>query len=411
MAQGLKSPFPKRLHGRKSFMQALEVKEPTLPLARRNLVALDGVRGLAIIAVMCCHSVSASLHPVTRHVFSLGWSGVDLFFVLSGFLITGILLDTREAANYYKSFYSRRFLRIFPLYYSFLLIALIVFPHIVRPDWMPLRADWWLYACYLMNLQILWHEPWHANILGHFWSLCVEEQFYFVWPVIVLAMRPLSLLRFVVATELAMLCGRSWWVWSHGSSVVLSTLTVTRMDGLLLGAACAVVVREFHLPRRVARVLPWIAAFLLATFVAGYQAVGPRLRESFVESVGLLLLVTAFSAILLAAVLTDSQRVWVQSWLRWKPLTRFGKYSYGIYIFHVPIFYSADRLLERLSVIPQESYWFGYSFLLVKVAISFCVASFSYNFFEKRFLLLKARFEPQYNLSERITAGASSESA
>jgi peptidoglycan/LPS O-acetylase OafA/YrhL len=102
--------------------------EPLIPLSRRNLVSLDGLRGLAIIAVMCTHSVSRSLLPAIRYVFDLGWSGVDLFFVLSGFLITGILLDTREATNCYKSFYCRRVLRIFPLYYSFLLVAFLVFP-------------------------------------------------------------------------------------------------------------------------------------------------------------------------------------------------------------------------------------------------------------------------------------------
>ena len=255
-----------------------------------------------------------------------------------------------------------------------------------------------------MNWQMLWHEAYHGNVLGHFWSLCVEEQFYFVWPLVVLAARPLLLLRFLVAAELAMLCGRSWWVWSHGSSVVLTTLTITRMDGLLFGAACALAVREFRLPQWAARVLPWIAAFWFAAFVAGYQLVGHRLRDSFIQSVGFAILAAGFAAILLTAVLTDSDRTWLQTGLRWKPLTRFGKYAYGTYVFHVPIFYFVDRLSYHLPVAIQGALWFGYLSVLLKFAISFWAASFSYNFFEKKFLLLKSRFKPEYKSGRNMAA-------
>jgi peptidoglycan/LPS O-acetylase OafA/YrhL len=138
--------------------------------------------------------------------------------------------------------------------------------------------------------------------------------------------------------------------------------------------------------------------------VAGFQLVDHKLRDNFTQSVGFAILAAGFAAILLTAVLTDSERTWLQTWLRWKPLTRFGKYAYGTYVFHVPIFYFVNRLSYHLPVALQGSLWFGYLSVLVKFAISFCAASLSYNFFEKKFLLLKGRFEPEYNLAETPTS-------
>ena len=146
----------------------------------RKLQSLDGVRGLAILAVMFYH-LSNSLMvtgPFTRSLcraLSLGWAGVDLFFALSGFLITGILLDTRPAQNYFQSFYARRALRIFPLAYAFLTVGFLVFPRWVAPQAMPLPADRWVYFCYLSNWLILWKGKVGRTVIGHFWTLALEE--------------------------------------------------------------------------------------------------------------------------------------------------------------------------------------------------------------------------------------------
>ena len=159
---------------------------------------LDGLRAIAIILVFLHHS-RAQLPVVNMTTFYLGWyfgqgwMGVDLFFVLSGFLITGILLETRETSNYFTGFYARRVLRIFPLYYL-VLTAVIVggsllnVPKITAT--LPVPQDRWLYFCYLMNWVGLWRGHFGANSIGHFWSLAVEEQFYLVWPLIVWMVRP-----------------------------------------------------------------------------------------------------------------------------------------------------------------------------------------------------------------------------
>lgn len=278
---------------------------------------------------------------------------MDLFFVLSGFLITGILLDTREATNYFSSFYARRMLRIFPLYYAFLLVAWLVLPSAVRADWMPMRADWWLYPTYLMNWQVLWKDVWHANILGHLWSLCVEEQFYILWPLIVLALRPRWLFGALGCAEAMVIAGRAWWIYQHGTSPALFTATITRMDGLLFGAACAVAIRQLHFSRKMVAVMPWFAGLSVAIFLALAKFYDHK-QESLIPYGEFTLLAAGFSAIVLYAVLTDSERTWIQTALRWAPLTRVGKYAYGIYVFHVPVFYLISQLVLLLPVDVRE---------------------------------------------------------
>jgi peptidoglycan/LPS O-acetylase OafA/YrhL len=158
--------------------------------ARAHIPALDGLRGIAILLVIPHNadifSQSAPwLWPIAL-VAHAGWIGVQLFFVLSGFLITRNLLDTRRDANYLRSFYVRRALRIFPLYFLTLFVGLVVLPHVVQFSPGALASHHnqvWLWT-FLSN----WAQPYGLEVSGfsHFWSLAVEEQFYLVWPFVVL---------------------------------------------------------------------------------------------------------------------------------------------------------------------------------------------------------------------------------
>ncbi len=156
-------------------------------LSRIRVPAFDGLRGIAVLAVIFCHLSDYYPEQNAVKVFlHAGWCGVDLFFVLSGFLITGILLDTRAAQNYFRAFYARRVLRIFPVYYATLLSVLTIahfFPKLNSV--LPIAHDRIFYFFYLNNWWPLLKDSWHANIIGHFWSLAVEEQFYLVWPFLV----------------------------------------------------------------------------------------------------------------------------------------------------------------------------------------------------------------------------------
>jgi peptidoglycan/LPS O-acetylase OafA/YrhL len=369
-------------------------------LSARKLVALDGIRGLAILAVALHHSswrLNATTIPERLFAFVLyqGWAGVDLFFVLSGFLITGILLDSRPAVNYFRSFYARRALRIFPLYFAFLLLAFGLFPFFVPADFMPVPRDRWLYLCYLTNWLALWVGPWRHSVMAHLWSLAVEEQFYFCWPLLVRLVHSANLIWCLLIGELTIIAGRCWWVAIHGPSQSVALATITRMDGLLLGAVCAILVRRYYLPDRLLRQLPVVASCGLITYLV--MAIAAPNADRYAETVGFPLLAVCFSLVVLYAVLTEGKAGPTQAFLCKGQLTLVGKYAYGLYVYHVPLFYFGDRLID--TFVParvRSSFWFGCTNSAVLIVISYHVARLSYAYFERYFLNLKDRFEAHY---------------
>jgi peptidoglycan/LPS O-acetylase OafA/YrhL len=369
-------------------------------LAADKLIALDGIRGIAILAVMGHHSfwlIQSTAPPqlFVKWLLSMGWAGVDLFFVLSGFLITGILLDTRPAENYFQSFYARRALRIFPLYIAFLVVGFMVFPFAVARDWLPVPGDRWLYLCYLTNWLGLWKGPWRHSVMAHLWSLAVEEQFYFCWPLLAWVLRPATLLRTVLAGEIAVIGARVWLVLAQGPSQAISLATVTRMDGLLLGAACAILVRRYPLSASALRRLPLAGG--IGLYLYAVMALKFRGSEAFNQLAGIPLLSGCFSLLVLYAVLTDGKTHLAQRALGWQPLRRVGNYAYGIYVYHVPILYFEDRLIAKF--VPagvRASTLFGCAAIATLFLTAYFTAKFSYTYFESIFLNWKDRFAARY---------------
>jgi peptidoglycan/LPS O-acetylase OafA/YrhL len=220
---------------------------------RGHLPGLDGMRGLAILLVLLFHFVgnTVATNWIERAIVGVsnyGSYGVELFFVLSGFLITGILYDARNKPHYFRNFYMRRLLRIFPLYYGVLALVFFIAPLIPllrgpMLNYLVDRQSWaWLYA---VNIYIAKQGDWSFSYLEHFWSLAIEEHFYLFWPLVVflLATRPRTLIAVSLGTALcAMLArltgslmGLSWWT--------TYVLTPFRLDGLALGAFLAVTAR------------------------------------------------------------------------------------------------------------------------------------------------------------------------
>jgi peptidoglycan/LPS O-acetylase OafA/YrhL len=377
----------------------LDLKHPVCPMSPSGrLPALDGIRGLAIIWVVL-HNTTDNLPP-TLHgaahalVFLVhpGWIGVQLFFALSGFLITGGLLDTQRAANYFRAFYARRALRILPLYYTVLILLLFVAPEL-HFGAEPLKAN-------LKEQLSLWlfivnwtHESPYG--FAHFWSLAVEEQFYLFWPFIV---RPLSsrrLLQVCLYFAMFAVVMRGIMILNGASSWTVYTATTSRLDALALGGAGACVLR-----------IPGARAWLSSRFTAVNIAaliifvVGVPITQAYninairFQLFGYTLLALCCATLVTTAAAADEEHAKspMLQVLRWAPLRSCGKYSYAIYIFHQPIhkLLGDPWLHSTFGKYPSAQAVYMYS--LTIGLISYGAAYLSYHLLEKHFLELKSLF-------------------
>jgi len=225
----------------------------------RHKPELDGIRGIALLAVMLSHGGpyierTSVLSKLFAYAMIPGWSGVELFFVLSGFLITGILLKSKTAENYFSSFYARRFLRIFPIYYLVLTAGLLAASHVswwnaVLPAAGKTRIAYYFYA---QNWPMFWphHLFLRANVFGHFWSLAVEEQFYIVWPLVIWLLPENAILTLCSVGLVVALPLRVLMVHKFAYDFTAMALTTSRVDGLLVGVILAILLRRGQIPLR-----------------------------------------------------------------------------------------------------------------------------------------------------------------
>jgi peptidoglycan/LPS O-acetylase OafA/YrhL len=382
---------------------------PAAPLAS-HMPALDGLRGLAILLVIVhmlgALDVTTGLYGrALSYVMTVGWIGVQLFFVLSGFLITGILLDTARATNYLSGFFARRVLRIFPLYYVTLVAAFVILPlaGIVPPALEHDRHHQiWLWI-YLSN----WVKPFAAAsaMFPHFWSLAVEEQFYLVWPFFIRAVSPRRCIQVCGVVMVGAIVARDFWWEPHGDIFGATyAFTVCRMDALAAGAAAAAALRIPSLRARIVAHRGALAAASLGVLVAGALVTHKySLEQRFEVCAGYTFLAIGFALIVLAAAAADTTgaRGWA-SLLRAAPLRSIGKYSYGMYVFHKLLHdYLGRILLEKLSLDRVHSPRDATLYLALGLTLTFGLAVLSYQLFERRFLRMKDRFEPRWP-----TAGA-----
>jgi peptidoglycan/LPS O-acetylase OafA/YrhL len=328
------------------------------------LPEINGLRAIAITIVFFSHVCLfiPAVNPIAKVVrtyLGVGWIGVDLFFVISGFLITGILLDTKTAENYFRGFYARRILRIFPLYYAvltFVLLGAALLNSKAASSVLPLAGDRWLYYCYLSNWVGLWKGTWGPNYLGHFWSLAVEEQFYFFWPLLIWILPRRAVPRVAVALAIVAIMARIVWLSHTGPQIEISLATVCRMDSLFIGAICASIFRDRQRMQRIRKFLPIGACLGVGGFLFGFSTIiffpdraamvlygapnGLSVEDAtllFSQAGGLTLLAFGFAATVLWAA--EGGGSTFHRWLRSAPMNRIGTYSYGIYVFHVPRHY------------------------------------------------------------------------
>jgi peptidoglycan/LPS O-acetylase OafA/YrhL len=357
--------------------------------SQRHIEALDGIRGFAVILVFIYHVfltwVTVDSH-FTGLLHGLGlrcWIGVDLFFILSGFLITGILLRAKDATNYYRVFYARRALRILPLYYLVLFGPMLLFH--VHP---PIRFQIW-YWLNVSNIITAFYPmliPW----LAHYWSLAIEEQFYFAWPALVRKVSPMTLARLCVALIVSCFLLRNLPIvlaWNHRWPNFVYRLTPFRIDTLCSGALLAVLAYKkidfgryrWHLR---AGCTLGAALFAISSF-----------RTDWVVRFGFTGLTLCFTG-LLALVLNPKSltaKIFANGFLR-----RMGTYSYCFYLIHTFVLLGQPFVVQTLArghlitAFPSVTELLAATILFT---VTFGLCAISYRFFESPILGLK-RYVP-----------------
>jgi peptidoglycan/LPS O-acetylase OafA/YrhL len=372
----------------------------------RHLPELDGLRAIAILLVIphnvfVFESTGGWLAPFAW-LANAGWIGVQLFFVLSGFLITRNLLDSRGAPNYYSAFFGRRILRIFPLYFLVLAAFLLVLPEFVDLS-ANVRSSYanqkWLWL-FLSN----WAQPFGKEVywFPHFWSLAVEEQFYLLWPLIIAVTPTRRLIPVCLTLVIAALVLRVVMLEAGATPEMVYMFTVCRMDALAIGALAAVLagIPGFMRIVRERATLLLAAAFIVfgvgALFTHSYTAF-----DSGTLTMGHTLLAVSMTTVLLAVIAGSPSLApnWLSAALRVAALRSVGKFSYAMYVFHIPlsILVGAPLLpaLRRLG----SGYPVWYAIWIA--ACSYLAAMASYHLLEKHFLRAKRYFVPAKTAAAR----------
>ncbi|MGE5113723.1 MAG: acyltransferase family protein [Acidobacteriaceae bacterium] len=344
---------------------------------------LDGLRGLAIAAVLFyhCHTKLESSHLDV--IARWGWTGVNLFFVLSGFLITGIILDSRDDPRFFRNFYARRGLRIWPVYFLLLLLNFFVVPFVFGNFWWAIHevrtAQWTHYIFFIQNLLFA-AMP---GTLGPTWSLAIEEQFYVFWAPLARFTRNAILLPLLIAIFIASPLVRLANTGSLGPfhGFLTEVHTLTHLDGLAIGSLVALSLRMFNFSRA-----SWgrFAAGGLVAGIAG-AVMMPFHGSNFTDS----LLALGFGGMLIAALLVTGRQTAYGRFLTWRPLKYLGTISYGLYLIHVLCF-----VLIGAFDLKMEKYGMGGDLAVVgvRLILSISAATLLWYGFERPILRLKKYF-------------------
>lgn len=370
----------------------IKIDEKVTPLGR-HIPELDGVRAIAIWMVLIGHLYwGFSVPPDTYdgmprliyQAISHGWLGVDLFFILSGFLISGILLDSKDRANYFRSFYWRRVLRILPIFYLCILVMSFFYG----------EASYFLLSfLFLANFASGFGVP-TPHGPGVFWSLCIEEHFYMLWPLLVrfLSRRNLTMVAALIVIVTPAL---RWWGVTSGMHIDAQVYSYSwfRFDGLAMGALLAIWMRSQLATTRNSFLLVGLMIFTSVAIaiiglpygIMGKTPVGVALRYTQV--------ILVFGAFVLSVITLRGTPItgWLRNWFT----DLSGKLSYCLYLIHL----SVGDAVYNLTVAHNEKLYarfgsFGWVTLrgVITLIVSFALALFSQRFIEGPFLKLKDRF-------------------
>jgi peptidoglycan/LPS O-acetylase OafA/YrhL len=391
-------------HERASDSTTAPSSRAALDLSKR-IPELDGLRGLAIGMVVFMHCVWLGNGASSSHLLNYVsvavrpfWSAVDLFFVLSGFLIGGNLLDARTSQNYFSTFYIRRFCRVLPIYFLFIGLVGVSYQLLylrvgARLDWLYAgQIPWYAYLSFGQNYWMARYNYTGPIILAITWAFAVEVQFYLIVPAIVRFVRRSALLYVFVAGFVIAPMVRTY-MGLHYHLFATYVLLPSRMDSLFLGLLCAYLLREqktwnwfLNHQRRL-----WAALLLLVVGIIPWCTHGiPYTLLWVIVGYG-------WSALLYAAVLilaVTNSRSFMSRVLRWKWLRGFGTISYGVYLFHYGVYGLCMWLFGMQRTLPVE--WKDLWISCLAVAITTAVASLSWVYFEKPIVRWshKRRYDP-----------------
>ena len=347
--------------------------------------ALDGIRGIAILLVVTYHYLGFI------KLFSLGWAGVDLFFVLSGYLITSRLVATRDKPKYFRNFYFNRILRIFPVYFLALAIfylAITIYVSKSEVHYFDFYfKNWWAFVFFIQNWVYIIFGFSPENHLQHFWSLAIEEQFYLFWPLVlyfILSSKRLISIGWI--SILFVICLRIL-IYNSNPDNPLSYFcnTFCRMDSFIIGGL--LFIYRLKNNKRIPILLHLV---ILGALVLGILFTNTSSSNLFFGTIGYTVIAFQFAGLIDLAI---TRRLWGLTILCENTLIRFvGKISYGLYIFHWPVLVILHSRLRDLfqNYKSLENLANPLSLILCFI-ISIGVSIISYFYFERYFLRLKKK--------------------
>ncbi len=375
-----------------------------LPDPNHRIMVLDGIRALAILLVMFHHALifpnGSIIYEFLNRILDRMSCGVDLFFVLSGYLITGILIRSKDDPHFFRNFYARRTLRIFPLYYAYLLAYYIFVVHfkVVRFDaGKTLEATKelpWVWS-YATNFLIAIKNNYITASINHFWTLALEEQFYLIWPVVIFIVSRRASLFVCAGTVILVLCLRAIWLHSFGGlHYAMHVMLPFRADSFALGGLTAVAWGD-HRTRapvvKIARaaIVGGLAAAALAWFLL------PSTTMSWMSSEFRYTALAMFFAATIVLAQAQPPTALFNKLSASRTMRFFAKYSYALYVIHYPLNIACRRLLPPMKLEQFVHSALGASILeaFIVISLSSVLSYLSWHLFEKHFLLLKRFFE------------------
>lgn len=363
-----------------------------------RLTVLDGVRGLAILLVLIWHfQPQTSPGTAMAYLFvpaRLTWTGVDLFFVLSGFLIAGILVEARSSREFFKTFYVRRFFRIVPLYVA-VYLAFLAASRVDLNDvwrWMVDRpAPWYAHLTFTQNLWMGVRRDFGAPWMMPTWSLAIEEQFYLLLPLLVRRFEPKRLAVVLIAGFIAAPVLRTAiWYSAVDPGIPAHVLMPCRADALFLGGLLALAVRNERLWKALSRQQRplWAAFAILATGMLVITQGHWTIHSVPMITVGYTL-IALFYGCLLLLVLT-SRVALVRNVFSSRALVGLGVIAYGLYLFHQPVYWMCEALVPTAST--EATRLVDYGVRALALLLIFTVAKASWHWFERPLLRLGHRY-------------------